>query len=223
MAILVFLTVDDAIKSSTYLKRKLADLPQTVESLTVAEETRCRSWPVQPRPEAGVEPSLRPRDQRGDLRHLFKCYRLLKGRTGAANNNVGGPEHSTRAIEGNPCRFDFMLRNPPYGKSWKSDLAAHGWDDVHRGLPLGNQFSMRSTPEYSLISRSSDEADAQYHWSTSLTTELKEDTQLGSLVIAKVPQRQVTVQRRRRATWREQYPDHWIIENDWLDPQTCPS
>jgi type I restriction-modification system DNA methylase subunit len=34
---------------------------------------------------------------------------------------VGGPEHSTLANDAFPSReFDFMLSNPPYGKSWKS-------------------------------------------------------------------------------------------------------
>ena len=46
---------------------------------------------------------------------------LLKGEGEAADNIIGGPEHSTLSNDAFPSReFDFMLSNPPYGKSWKS-------------------------------------------------------------------------------------------------------
>ena len=58
---------------------------------------------------------------------ICKADLLLKGEGDAADNIIGGPEHSTLSNDAFPSReFDFMLSNPPYGKSWKSDLARMG-------------------------------------------------------------------------------------------------
>lgn len=44
---------------------------------------------------------------------------LLKGDGEEAEHIAYG---STLSLDGNPSRqFDFMLSNPPYGKSWKTD------------------------------------------------------------------------------------------------------
>ena len=62
------------------------------------------------------------------IANLCKADLLLKGEGHAADNIVGGPEHSTLSNDAFPSReFDFMLSNPPYGKSWKSDLERMGW------------------------------------------------------------------------------------------------
>ena len=50
---------------------------------------------------------------------ICKADLLLKGEGEAADNIVGGPEHSTLSNDAYPAHeFDFMLSNPPYGKSW---------------------------------------------------------------------------------------------------------
>ena len=50
-----------------------------------------------------------------------------RARARPADNIVGGPEHSTLANDAFPSReFDFMLSNPPCGKSWKTDLERMG-------------------------------------------------------------------------------------------------
>jgi 23S rRNA G2445 N2-methylase RlmL len=68
---------------------------------------------------------------------ICKADLLLKGEGDAADNIVGGPEHSTLANDAFPSReFDFMLSNPPYGKSWKSDLERMGGKDGHQGPAL---------------------------------------------------------------------------------------
>ena len=52
---------------------------------------------------------------------ICKADLLLKGKKGADDNIVGGPEHSTLSNDAFRDRtFDFMLSNPPYGKSWKT-------------------------------------------------------------------------------------------------------
>ncbi len=58
---------------------------------------------------------------------ICKADLLLKGEGAAADNLVGGPEYSTLSNDAFPSRkFDFMLSNPPYGKSWKNDLERMG-------------------------------------------------------------------------------------------------
>ena len=58
---------------------------------------------------------------------IAKADLLLKGEGEAADNIIGGPEYSTLSNDAFPSReFDFMLSNPPYGKSWKSDLERMG-------------------------------------------------------------------------------------------------
>ena len=61
---------------------------------------------------------------------ICKADLLLKGEGEQADNIVGGPEYSTLANDAFRAReFDFMLSNPPYGKSWKSDLERMGGKD----------------------------------------------------------------------------------------------
>lgn len=49
---------------------------------------------------------------------------LLKGNGDQAEHIAYG---STLSADGNATRqFDFMLANPPYGKSWKSDAEKMG-------------------------------------------------------------------------------------------------
>ena len=53
-----------------------------------------------------------------------------------------------------PRTFDFMLSNPPYDKSWKTDLAHMGGkSDITDPRFIVDQDG---DPEYSLITRSSD-------------------------------------------------------------------
>jgi type I restriction enzyme M protein len=67
---------------------------------------------------------------------------------------VGGPEWSTLSNDAFLSReFDFMLSNPPYGKSWKSDLERMGGK-----VGVKDQrfiINHAGDPEYSLITRSS--------------------------------------------------------------------
>ena len=50
---------------------------------------------------------------------ICKADMLLKGDGEEAEHIAYG---STLSLDGNPSRqFDFMLSNPPYGKSWKTD------------------------------------------------------------------------------------------------------
>ena len=58
---------------------------------------------------------------------IAKADLILKGEGEAADNIVGGPEWSTLSNDAFAGReFDFMLSNPPYGKSWKTDQERMG-------------------------------------------------------------------------------------------------
>jgi type I restriction enzyme M protein len=86
---------------------------------------------------------------------IAKADLLLKGEGEAADNLVGGPEHSTLSNDAFPAReFDFMLSNPPYGKSWKSDLERMGGKDGIKDPRFVMEHA--GDPEFSLLTRSSD-------------------------------------------------------------------
>jgi len=58
---------------------------------------------------------------------------LLKGEGESADHIVGGAEWSMLSHDAFPAQeFDFMLANPPYGKSWKKDLETMGGKDGMR-------------------------------------------------------------------------------------------
>ena len=64
---------------------------------------------------------------------MLSADMLLKGEGESADQIVGGAEWSTLAHDAFPAQeFDFMLSNPPYGKSWKKDLEAMGGKDGMR-------------------------------------------------------------------------------------------
>lgn len=122
MANLVLLPVADDIESGTYLVYDGAC--GTGGMLTVAEETL-----RQLAEERGKEVAthLYGQEINSETYAIAKAHLLLKGEGEAADNIIGGPEWSTLSNHAFPSReFDFMLSNPPYGKSWKSDLERMG-------------------------------------------------------------------------------------------------
>ena len=92
--------------------------------LTVAEETLRKLAAEKGK---DVSTHLYGQEINAETYAICKADLLLKGEGDAADNIVGGPEHSTLANDAFPSReFDFMLSNPPYGKSWKTDLERMG-------------------------------------------------------------------------------------------------
>ena len=122
MAKLVFLPIADEIESGTYLLYDGAC--GTGGMLTVGEDVL-----QQLAEERGKQVSthLYGQEINGETYAICKADLLLKGEGAAADNIVGGPEHSTLSNDAFPSsEFDFMLSNPPYGKSWKTDLQRMG-------------------------------------------------------------------------------------------------
>ena len=85
---------------------------------------------------------------------ICKADMLIKGEGENADHIVGGAEWSTLSHDAFPGQeFDFMVANPPYGKSWKKDLEAMGGKD---GMRDPRFKVMHAGEELSLVTRSSD-------------------------------------------------------------------
>jgi len=205
MAKLIFLPIADEIESGTYLMYDGAC--GTGGMLTVAEQTL-----QQLANERGKEVSthLYGQEINAETYAIAKADLLLKGEGDAADNIIGGPEYSTLSNDAFPSRdFDFMLSNPPYGKSWKSDLERMGGKkdmQDHRFLIQHN-----GDPEYSLVTRSN---DGQMLFLVNMLSKMKKDTKLGSR-IAEVHNGSSLFT--GDAGQGESNIRRWIIENDWLE------
>ena len=128
----------------------------------------------------------------------------------ALDNIVGGPEHSTLANDAFRSReFDFMLANPPYGKSWKSDLERMGGKKELKDPRFIIQHAGES--DYSLITRSS---DGQMMFLANMLGKMKHDAALGSR-IAEVHNGSSLFT--GDAGQGESNIRRWIIESDWLE------
>jgi type I restriction enzyme M protein len=172
MAHLIFEPIADRIESGTYLLYDGAC--GTGGMLTVAEETL-----LQLAKEKGKQVSVHLFGQEinAETYAICKADLLLKGEGEAADNIVGGPEHSTLSNDAFPGReFDFMLSNPPYGKSWKSDLDRIGGKD---GIKDPRFVVQHRGEELSLITRSS---DGQMLFLVNMLSKMKHNTPLGGRI-----------------------------------------
>ena len=205
MAKLVFLPVADTIESGTYLLYDGAC--GTGGMLTVAEETLQE---VANEHGKQVSTYLYGQEINAETYAICKADLLLKGEGEAADNIFGGPEYSTLSNDAFPSReFDFMLSNPPYGKSWKSDLERMGGKDGMKDPRF--IIEHQDNPEYSLITRSS---DGQLLFLANLLSKMKHDTNFGSR-IAEVHNGSSLFT--GDAGQGESNIRRWIIENDWLE------
>src|SRR5213080_1285442 len=205
MATLIFLPIADAIESGTYLLYDGA--LGTGGMLTVAEETL-----QQLAKEHGKEVAthLYGQEINAETYAIAKADLLLKGEGEAADNIIGGPEYSTLSNDAFPSReFDFMLSNPPYGKSWKSDLERMGGKTGIKDARFVTEHG--GDPEYSLVTRSS---DGQMLFLANMLSKMKQGTKLGSR-IAEVHNGSSLFT--GDAGQGESNIRRWIIENDWLE------
>ena len=204
MARLIFEPIADQIESGTYLLYDGAC--GTGGMLTVAEETLHEL--AQARGKT-VSVHLYGQEINAETYAICKADLLLKGEGDAADNIVGGPEHSTLSNDAFPGReFDFMLSNPPYGKSWKSDLERLGGK---KGIRDPRFIVQHRGEELSLLTRSS---DGQMLFLANMLSKMKHDTPLGSR-IAEVHNGSSLFT--GDAGQGESNIRRWIIENDWLE------
>jgi type I restriction enzyme M protein len=205
MARLIFLPISDRIESGTYLLYDGAC--GTGGMLTVAEET-LRQLAREHQKE--VETHLFGQEINAETYAICKADLLLKGEGDAADNIIGGPEHSTLSNDAFLSRkFDFMLSNPPYGKSWKSDLERIGGKDGIKDPRFVIEHG--GDAEYSLVTRSS---DGQMLFLANMLSKVKQGTKLGSRV-AEVHNGSSLFT--GDAGQGESNIRRWIIENDWLE------
>ena len=102
-----------------------------------------------------------------------------------------------------------MLSNPPYGKSWKSDLERMGGKKDMRDSRFLVEHA--DDPEYLLVTRSS---DGQMLFLANMLSKMKQGTKLGSR-IAEVHNGSSLFT--GDAGQGESNIRRWIIENDWLE------
>jgi type I restriction enzyme M protein len=205
MAKLVFHPVADAVESGTYLLYDGAC--GTGGMLTVGEDTLQE---IAREHGKRVSTHLYGQEINAETYAICKADLLLKGEGDAADNIVGGPEHSTLSNDAFPSHeFDFMLSNPPYGKSWKSDLERMGGKQGIRDPRFVIEHA--GDAEYSLVTRSS---DGQMLFLANMLSKMKHDTPLGSR-IAEVHNGSSLFT--GDAGQGESNIRRWIIENDWLE------
>lgn len=205
MANLIFLPVADQIVSGTYTLYDGAC--GTGGMLTVAEETLLDLAKADGKQ---VSTQLYGQEINAETYAICKADLLLKGEGDAADNIVGGPEFSTLSNDAfRAHEFDFMLSNPPYGKSWKSDLERMGGKDEltdHRFVT-----SHGDEADFKLVTRSS---DGQLLFLANMVSKMKHSTPLGSR-IAEVHNGSSLFT--GDAGQGESNVRRWIIENDWLE------
>jgi len=201
MANLIFYPIADAIRDATY--RVYDGACGTGGMLTVAEETLDALAR-----EHGKEVSIHlfGQEVQPETYAISKADLLLKGEGQAAENMKYGSTLSSDAFPS--MEFDFMLSNPPYGKSWKTDLERMGGK---KDLADPRFTVQHQGEELSLITRSS---DGQLMFLVNKLAKMNHNTPLGSR-IAEVHNGSSLFT--GDAGQGESNIRRWIIENDWLE------
>lgn len=170
MADLIFLPIADQIKDATYSCYDGAC--GTGGMLTVAQE---RLLTLAARRGKKVSIHLFGQEINPETYAICKADMLLKGDGDQAEHISYG---STLSLDGNTTRlFDFMLSNPPYGKSWKTDAEKMGGKkDI-----LDSRFNayLEGGEQLSMIPRVS---DGQLLFLLNNVAKMKRDTPLGSRI-----------------------------------------
>ncbi len=204
MANLVFLPIEEQIRSGTYLLYDCAC--GTGGMLTVAETTL---GAIAGQREQEVVCLLYGQEINPETYAVCKADMLLKGEGESADHIVGGAEWSTLSHDAFPGKdFDFMLSNPPYGKSWKKDLETMGGKE---GMRDPRFKVMHQGEELSLVTRSS---DGQMLFLANMASKMNDKSELGSR-IAEVHNGSSLFT--GDAGQGESNIRRWLIENDWLE------
>ena len=202
MADLIFLPIKERLTSGTYL---VYDSACGTGGMLTEAEKRLRALAEQHAKDVSVH--LFGQEVNPETFAIAKADLLLKGEGEEAENFHHG---STLSQDGfRSSAFDFMLSNPPYGKSWKTDLERMGGK---AGL-TDPRFVVEhgGDPEFSLLTRSS---DGQLMFLADKLSKMKQDTPLGSR-IAEVHNGSALFT--GDAGQGESNIRQWILENDWLE------
>ncbi len=204
MTNLIFYPIADDIRDATY--RVYDGACGTGGMLTLAEETLATLAR-----EHGKEVSIHlfGQEVQPETYAISKADLLLKGEGVAADNMKYGSTLSADAFPS--LEFDFMLSNPPYGKSWKTDLERMGGKGDLSDPRFTVQHPSQGGEELSLITRSS---DGQLMFLVNKLAKMNHNTPLGSR-IAEVHNGSSLFT--GDAGQGESNIRRWIIENDWLE------
>lgn len=170
MADCVFLPVADKIMDSTYSCYDGAS--GTGGMLTVAHD-RLEKLAIDHHKKVSIH--LFGQEINPETYAITKADMLLKGEGEEAEHIMFG---STLSNDGFPShQFDFMLSNPPYGKSWKVDAEKMGG----KKEILDTRFvtSFEDEAEFSMIPRTS---DGQLLFLLNNISKMKENTPIGSRI-----------------------------------------
>ena len=170
MADLIFMPIADQIKDATYSCYDGAC--GTGGMLTVAQD---RLTTLATRRGKNVSIHLFGQEINPETYAICKADMLLKGDGDQAEHISYG---STLSLDGNATRqFDFMLSNPPYGKSWKTDAEKMGG----KKEILDSRFNayLDGGEQLTMIPRTS---DGQLLFLLNNVAKMKKDTPLGSRI-----------------------------------------
>ncbi|MFN8744752.1 MAG: N-6 DNA methylase [Phycisphaerales bacterium] len=205
MADLIFGPIAKQIKDATYTVYDGAC--GTGGMLTVAED-RLRA--IAKASGKSAEIHLYGQEVNAETYAITKADLLLKGEGQEAENFHHGSSLSNDGFPG--TEFNFMLSNPPYGKSWRTDLEKMGGKDGIKDPRF--IIDHAGDPEYSLLTRSS---DGQLLFLVNKLHKMKRDFDkypFGSR-IAEVHNGSALFT--GDAGQGESNIRRWIIENDWLE------
>ena len=205
MTRLIFDPIADRIPDGTYTLYDGA--MGTGGMLTVAEET------LQGLAETNsqrIKTNLFGQEINAETYAIAVADLLLKGEGANADGLIGGPEYSTLSNDAFAGKtFDFMLSNPPYGKSWATDQQRMGGKKEINDPRFIVEHDGDS--EFNLITRSN---DGQMLFLANMISKMKKNTTLGSR-IAEVHNGSSLFT--GDAGQGESNIRRYIVENDWLE------
>ena len=202
MAHLIFRPIAEDIRSGTYLVYDGAC--GTGGMLTVAEETLVK---LASEHNKEVSVHLYGQEVNSEMFAISKADLILKGQGVEAENIKFGSTLSGDAFPSH--EFDFMLSNPPYGKSWKTDLERMGGRSEIRDPRFLVEHA--GDPQYSLITRSS---DGQMVFLANMLSKMKNTSPLGTRIVEVHNGSSLFT---GDAGSGESNIRRWVIENDWLE------
>lgn len=202
MADITFLPIEDKIKDASYVIYDGAC--GTGGMLTIADQ---RIHELAEQHGKSINTYLHGQEINPETYAITKADLLIKGEGSQTDNVAYG---STLSNDGFPTmNFDFMLSNPPYGKSWKTDLERLGGKNGISDTRF--VVSHNEDPEFKMIPRSS---DGQLLFLANKISKMKHDTELGSRIVEVHNGSSLFT---GDAGSGESNTRRYIIENDWLE------
>jgi type I restriction enzyme M protein len=177
MAKLIFMPVAKDIKPGSYTLYDGAC--GTGGMLTVAEDALIElAQEHAPKTANSIKTYLYGQEINPETFAICKADMLIKGDGDNADNIKGGAEYSTLSNDAFGTKvFDFMLSNPPYGKSWKKDFDTMSGETGKKDSIRDPRFRLdyANDENFTLITRSS---DGQMMFLANMAAKMNHETKL---------------------------------------------